>query len=135
MTALPASVTREVVLPASPEEVWPALTEADRLEEWFAPDVEIDARPGGGAVFRWEDAERHAVIEEVEAPHRLSFRWADGDEHSRVELTLDEIAEGTRLRVVETALAETLPDAIGVIGRGGDWPVILAQLAPLAVAA
>lgn len=129
------SVTREVVLPAPPEEVWPALIEADRLEEWFAPEVEIDARPGGAAVFRWEDSERHAVIEEVEAPRRLSFRWDGDGERSRVEFTLDEVAEGTRLRVVETAMAETLPDAVAVLGRGADWPVVLAQLAPRAVAA
>ena len=44
-------VEREVVFPAAPDEVWEALTEAERLEEWFANDVELDARPGGeGAV-------------------------------------------------------------------------------------
>src|SRR5579885_1587309 len=62
--AMSTSVRREVVLPVSPEELWPALTEAERLADWFAPDVDIDARPGGGAVFRWEDATRRAVIEE-----------------------------------------------------------------------
>ena len=37
-------VTREVVLEAPVEEVWDALTDPEQLEEWFANDVELDAR-------------------------------------------------------------------------------------------
>src|SRR5690242_674653 len=56
-------VTREVVFPAPPEEVWAALTEPERLEEWFANDVELDPRPGGSGTFRWDDGdERHATV-------------------------------------------------------------------------
>ena len=42
-------VEREIVFPASPAEVWEALTEPERLEEWFATEVELDPRPGGDA--------------------------------------------------------------------------------------
>ena len=134
-----ASVRREVVLPVRPEELWPALTEADRLAEWFAPDVRIDARPGGDAVFRWEDGARRAVIEEVEAPRRLSFRWSEADGegqvgrvgHSRVELTLDEVPGGTRLRVVETGIGETLPAVVAVLGSADAWPQMLSRLGRL----
>jgi len=127
------SVRREVVLPVTPEELWPALTEAERLAEWFAPEVDIDARPGGGAVFRWADGARRAVIEEVEAPRRLSFRWAevgeDGEaERSRVEFTLEEVDEGTRLRVVETAAGESLPATAAMLGAGDAWQRMLARL-------
>ena len=48
-------VEREVVLDAPPEEVWEALTEPERLEEWFANDVEFDLERGGD--FRWDDGE------------------------------------------------------------------------------
>ena len=97
-----ASVSREIVLPLRPEELWPALTEAEQLAEWFAPDVEIDARPGGAAVFRWEDGARRAVVEEVE--------------------------EGTRLRVVETAAGESLPATAAMLGAGDAWQTLLARL-------
>ena len=40
-------VERETVVPASPEEVWEALTEVPLLEEWLAPGVELEAREGG----------------------------------------------------------------------------------------
>jgi uncharacterized protein YndB with AHSA1/START domain len=94
-------ITREIVLPAPREEVWAALTEAERLEEWFANDVELDPRPGGEGVFRWDNGEeRRAVVEEVEDERRLALRWNDGGE---VELVLEEAAEGTRLLVTETA--------------------------------
>jgi uncharacterized protein YndB with AHSA1/START domain len=94
-------IEREIVLESPPEDVWPALTEPERLEEWFANDVELDARPGGRGVFRWENGEeRHAVVEEVEPGRRLELSW---DDTGRVELTLERAGGGTRLLVRETA--------------------------------
>jgi uncharacterized protein YndB with AHSA1/START domain len=97
-------VEREVVLDVPPEEVWEALTDAERLEEWFANDVEFDLDRGG--TFRWEDGEvRHAVVEEVDAERRLAIRWWDpaGPEESEVTFTLVAVPSGTRLVVTETA--------------------------------
>jgi uncharacterized protein YndB with AHSA1/START domain len=94
-------VTREIVVPAPAEEVWAALIEADRLEQWFANDVELDPRPGGEGVFRWENGEElHATVEEVEDARRLALRWDDGGE---VELTLEEVDAGTRVVVRESS--------------------------------
>ncbi|MCP9486858.1 MAG: SRPBCC domain-containing protein [Gaiellaceae bacterium MAG52_C11] len=59
-------VEREIVIPAEPKEVWSALTEAKRLEEWFANGVELDAVGGGSGRFRWDDGEeRQAVVVEA----------------------------------------------------------------------
>src|ERR1051326_9629081 len=72
-------VEREIFFPASPDEVWEALTEPERLEEWFAREVELDARPGGEGVFRWGDGdERHAVVRELEEAERLVLDLDDG---------------------------------------------------------
>ena len=63
-------IEREIVLPIPREEAWEALTEPERLEEWFANDVELDAVPGGEGVFEWDNGEvRHAIVESVEATH------------------------------------------------------------------
>jgi uncharacterized protein YndB with AHSA1/START domain len=98
---LRVEIEREIVLPSPPNEVWPALTEPERLEEWFANEVELDARPGGHCVFRWANGEeRHAVVETVDPDRRLGLRW---DDAGTVELTLEAVAEGTRLVVRETA--------------------------------
>jgi uncharacterized protein YndB with AHSA1/START domain len=97
-------VEREILLDAPPSEVWDALTDEDRLGEWFANDVEFDLDRGG--IFRWDDGEvRHAVVEEVDTERRLAIRWwdPDGPEQSEVTFTIEEIPAGTRLVVTETA--------------------------------
>jgi uncharacterized protein YndB with AHSA1/START domain len=94
-------VVREIVFPSSPDEVWEALTEPDQLEEWFANDVELDPRPGGAGVFRWDDGEeRHATVVVAEPGERLVLDW---DEEGEVEFTLEEVEDGTRLLVRETS--------------------------------
>jgi uncharacterized protein YndB with AHSA1/START domain len=94
-------IEREIVFPASPGEVWEALTDPERLEEWFANDVELDAQPGGEGVFRWDDGEeRRAVVREAEPEERLVLDWDDDGE---VVLELEEVDGGTRLHVTETS--------------------------------
>ncbi|HEV8104582.1 MAG TPA: SRPBCC domain-containing protein [Gaiellaceae bacterium] len=98
-------IRREIVLPAPREDVWDALTDPDRLAEWFANDVDFDLRPGGGASFRWSNGEeRSATVTEVEPERRLAFEW---DDEGEVQFTLDDDGDGTRLTVVETAPAWT----------------------------
>jgi uncharacterized protein YndB with AHSA1/START domain len=94
-------VTREIVFPVAPDEVWEALTDPEQLEEWFANDVELDAQEGGEGVFRWDDGEeRRATVVEAAPGERLVLDWDDDD--GRVELTLEETEEGTRLFVRES---------------------------------
>lgn len=93
-------IEREIVLPVPREEAWEALTEPERLEEWFANDVELDAHEGGEGVFRWDDGEeRHATVVEAAPGERLVLDW---DDEGTVELTLEEVEEGTRLVVRES---------------------------------
>src|SRR3954464_8225390 len=96
-------IRREIILPAPREEVWGALTEPERLEEWFANDVDLDLRPGGGASFRWSNGEeRRATVTEVEPERRLAFDW---DDEGTVEFTLDDDVDGTRLLIIESSPA------------------------------
>ena len=106
------AVEREVVLPASPEEVWPAVSQSEQISAWFGAVAQLDLRPGGRGVFRWRDGtERSVLVEEVEPPRRLSFRWLPFQRtaaneivtvpSTRVDITLEQVAEGTRLRVRE----------------------------------
>jgi uncharacterized protein YndB with AHSA1/START domain len=104
-------IVKEILLPAPREEVWEALTDPDRLADWFANDVELDLRPGGGAHFRWDNGEeRHATVTDVEPEERLAFEWED---EGIVEFTLDDDVEGTRVTVVETAPAWSTAIAFG----------------------
>ena len=94
-------VTREIVFPVPPDEVWQALTDPEQLEEWFANDVELEVRQGGKGVFRWGDGEeRHATVLEATPGERLVLDW---DDEGEVEFTLEEIEDGTRLLVRESS--------------------------------
>ena len=100
-------VEREIVVPEEIDEVWESLTDPERLEEWFATEVELDARPGGEGVFRWGDGdERHAVVRELEETERLVLDWDDGGSVA-IELETTEAArrrrESCRLRAFELA--------------------------------
>jgi uncharacterized protein YndB with AHSA1/START domain len=101
-------IRKETVLPSPREEVWEALTDPERLEDWFANEVELDLRPGGGASFRWGNGEeRRATVTEVDPERRLVFEWEDDGAvfDGTVEFTLDDDVNGTRLTVVETVPA------------------------------
>ena len=92
-------IRKEIVLPASRNEVWEALTDPERLADWFANEAEVELRPGGSLAFRWGNGEeRHATVTEVEPEERLAFTWDDDGE---VEFTLAEADGGTQLTVIE----------------------------------
>src|ERR1700759_5859435 len=94
-------VVREIVVPEEADEVWESLTDPERLEEWFATEVELDARPGGEGVFRWGDGdERRAVVRELEEAERFVLDWDDG---GSVAIELQPVVDGTLVRVVESA--------------------------------
>jgi uncharacterized protein YndB with AHSA1/START domain len=112
-------VERETLLPADPEEVWEALTDADRLAEWLAPEVELEPYEGGEISVRDGDDERTGTVETVIERERLTFTWArPGDEPSRVEWTVEAIPAGTRFVVVET----TGPRAYAAFAWGQGLP-------------
>lgn len=107
-------VEREVVLPASREEAWQALTDPGQVEEWLADEVEFDLRPGGDLTMRTNGEEREGFFELIEEPSRLVFWWGEpGSELARVEVDLAEVEEGTRVRVVESRPAVTV-EAFGI---------------------
>ena len=94
-------IRREIVLPTTREDAWGALTDPERLEEWFATDVDLDLREGGAAVFRWGDGDvRRAVVVTLEEEERLVLRFEDD---GLVDLRLADDDAGTRVLVHETS--------------------------------
>lgn len=100
-------VAREAYLDADPAEVWEAVTEPERLGDWFGAAVEGDVAQGEVLRFTAPDGtERRAVVERADPQRALVFRWlpTDDDPSSRVAITIVEVPDGTVLRVVETRI-------------------------------
>jgi uncharacterized protein YndB with AHSA1/START domain len=105
------SVVREVYLDARPEVVWAAVTHPESLARWYAfGGAEIDLRPGGRLVMRWDEhGEYRGFVEKIEPGRRFAFRYAVDPgvdpapgNSNLVEFTLTPEGEGTRLHVVES---------------------------------
>ena len=124
----PGAVRRSVVLPASVEAVWAALTEAGHLSAWLGGGVELEPFPGGQIVVREDGRVRRGVVVDLEplrhleirwlpASRRIGFVWGSDDEPAGsggdVEFFVDALPElgGTRLTVVERAPARPLAAA------------------------
>jgi uncharacterized protein YndB with AHSA1/START domain len=113
------TVERELTVPAEAEEVWRSLAEP----EWLGDDATIELREAGEV----RAGEREGFVEEADAPRRLVFWWsAPGEEATRVEIDLDELDDGTRVRVTESRPLEILDGrdlAIEFGAGGGAGPV------------
>jgi uncharacterized protein YndB with AHSA1/START domain len=101
MTAL--SHDFAVSLPAAPERVFTALTEAAQLQRWFAEHADVEPRVGGA--FRFWGKHTYGVptkkqasqtVRQIEPGRLLAFDWrfADADSEVRLELTPDGKAPG-----------------------------------------
>jgi uncharacterized protein YndB with AHSA1/START domain len=107
-------IERDTMVEASPEEVWEALTDEDRLEEWMAPDVELDPVEGGEIAVRDGDDERSGTVETVEEGERFAFTWSrPGEGESFVEFTIEALPGGSRVTVIETPIGPTAMAAGG----------------------
>ena len=140
----PDRIEREITIAAPPERVWSVLTEADHIAGWFADaGAEIDLRPGGALVMRWEQyGMTRARVEAVEPPHRFAYRWTahhaeqgaepEAGNSTLVEFTLEPEGEGTRLQVVETGFASLATSEDGVRKNYDDnvdgWKQMLERL-------
>lgn len=130
---LEQAVRREIVLPVDRETAWSRLADAEGLRSWLAQEVSLEVSPGARGWVRLHDGERRLVeVEEVHPLRRVSLVWRErGGEPSLVELTLDDVQEGTRLIVVEMpipalrAVAETVVQE----SQSGRGPLMLATYA------
>ena len=129
----PNQVERKILLPASPAEVWKALTDGDQVSEWFGAEVEVQAQRGGRVRCRFPDGrERGAVIETFEIESLLALRWLPferdaagktrGRPSTNVRFSLKPREGGTLLTVQEsvpTLSGEPLALQVGDYSHGG----------------
>jgi uncharacterized protein YndB with AHSA1/START domain len=117
-TTLELRATR--VLPATPEQVFDAYTDAEKQKIWFSildeepgiVEIEVDLRVGGQQTAVW-GPDRETLFREtqtflvIDRPHRLvtesSGSSPDGmTMTTQIEVTFEAVDGGTRMSVVQT---------------------------------
>jgi uncharacterized protein YndB with AHSA1/START domain len=120
------SVEATIELPASPAEVWRAITDASEIVKWFCFEAEIEAGPAGLARLRWTDEFDWSYrIEEWEPGHRLRMVSAqergDGPALIVLEWMLEARGGSTVLRVVHSGFGYGAEWDDEVDGTGRGW--------------
>jgi uncharacterized protein YndB with AHSA1/START domain len=127
-----AELVREIMIEATPETIWPFLTEPDRLVEWHGTVAEIDPRPGGiyRVLVRGEFQSAGEYVEVVPLEKVvLTFGWDEAGHpipagSTTLEITLHPEGDKTLVRLVHSGLPD---DAIDDHGAG--WATYLERLA------
>jgi len=134
MTTSTITVSRAV--PGSPDQVFAAWVEADRLAAWWWPQLAgttyvVDARPGGR--YRIQSPALGATVSgtytDVDRPRRLAFTWVWQDDggpasgEDTVVVTFEAEGDATTVTVAHTS-AEHTPDG----GTEQGWSDVMDRL-------
>ncbi len=135
------TIERQMLLKASRERVWDAITKPELLTKWFFTTIDASSLKVGQE-FRmgWPEynASARAVVVEMTPRSRFAYRWehSDGD-HSApladtpttlVTFDLEDSEGGTRLTVIESGIA-ALPNAASVFSdNSSGWTSELGEL-------
>jgi uncharacterized protein YndB with AHSA1/START domain len=118
------SIEKVIELKAPIERVWQALTDHHEFGAWFRVKLNNPFVPGqvttGSITYPgYEHLKWEAVIKDMKRPHLFSFSWHpyaidpdkdySGEPPTLVEFHLESIANGTRLRVIESGF-DALPN-------------------------
>ncbi|WP_053074914.1 SRPBCC family protein [Ornithinibacillus californiensis] len=98
MAKVKDSVRREIVVQASLERVWEALTKPEHLNRWYTKEAEIDFRIGGkGYMNHGWGATSEGVYKEIDAMKRFVLESPDGDFRTITELV--EVEDGIKVSI------------------------------------
>ena len=131
-------VVREIEIDARPEIVFEFFVDAEKLTRWLATEATLDPRPGGvciqvhaGDTDQRGPFHMHGEFLEVEPPYRVVFTWGFPEPEigippgsTTVEVTLQPVGSGTRVRLVHRDLPAT-----EVEGHTSGWAEMLDRLA------
>jgi uncharacterized protein YndB with AHSA1/START domain len=131
-----AELVREIMIDATPETVWPFLTEPAKHVQWNGSVVDIDPRPGGLYRVLMAGASQAAgEYVEVVPQERIVFTFGWENEgnpispgSTTVEITLHPEGNKTLVRLVHRGLPD---DAVGNHTDG--WDHYLHRLSTVAV--
>ena len=131
-----AELVREIVIDATPETIWPFLTESEKHADWIGSPAELDPRPGGVYRASMGGGAHPAAGTFVEVVPLekvvFTFGWDEKDHpippgSTTLEISLHPEGDKTRVRLVHSGLPA---DAVDDHGNG--WAHYLERLSVVA---
>lgn len=105
-------IERSIVVAASLERVWRAITEPRHFSKWFGGEISFERLAvGQEMLFKAGGETGPGTILTVEPPERFAFSWTAEpgyDERTTVSFYLEPVTEGTRITITEQGF-EALP--------------------------
>lgn len=128
------SVRRTIRIAAPIEKVWTAVTEPEHISRWFGRTVLDGTGAGASGTITFSDYGAVPIrVEAVDAPRMVSYRWGNDDALRQLPdaveddtstvftFTLEEVADGTQLTVVETGFDRTSDPAANMAAHAEGW--------------
>lgn len=112
-------IKKTVVVDATPEGAFEALTQASELREWFSDEAWTVARLDGRYDVRWNQGYRSdGRFTKLEPPRRATVTWYGTGEpgETKIKFKVKRVDEGTKVTVVHTGF-----------GPGDEWDQAVAQ--------
>jgi uncharacterized protein YndB with AHSA1/START domain len=113
------TITRDIVINASPETVYDVVSRPEHIAEWFSDEADFEPAPDARGVLIWRDKETNQAtsveltVVTADRPHLFAFRWVSPDRQRATPTATDSVVvefritadpEGTRLVVSESGL-------------------------------
>lgn len=138
------TVRRTIKIAAPLEKVWSAVTEPAHISQWFGKVMFDGSGVGARGTMTVENYGQIPMrIEAVDEPRMIAYRWGNDDAMGAVQteldperstvftFTLEPIADGTQLTVVETGFEKTSDPQFNLENHGKGWISELDKLVAL----
>ena len=120
----------DVVVRAAADKVFDAIATAEGLDGWFTTGTELDPKPGGTLVLRWQDwgvnkftGAMNGDVVEIRKPDRFAFRWPvdSGGYMTTVTIDIEAHDEGSLVRLVEGIYEDDDVGTQDMLNRATGW--------------
>jgi uncharacterized protein YndB with AHSA1/START domain len=120
---------KEIILEATPEQVWEAIATGPGLDGWFMGRNQVEPREGGRSSMTVGDHTEEATVTAWEPPRRFAYRAGTPDGFMAFEWLVEGRDDGTCvLRLVQSGvLGDDWEGEYDALDRG--WGMYLHQLA------
>lgn len=138
------SVRRTIRIDAPVEKVWRAVTEPEHISRWFGRTVLTGAGVGATGTMTFEGYGAVPIrVEAIEEPRLVAYRWGNDDALGELAdhvddasstvftFTLEAVAGGTQLTVVETGFERTSDPVANLESHRTGWDSELDKLVAL----